>query len=154
VLQVSSVVATLYLIRNIVHDLGHFFLPHVDSAHEELHNVLMLYAMNMASIAHFPSAWEELIYQECVDPFFFLRFQHHCNNARKQTLTKTQQKILAEYEKMYRDADEYRVGLWEFTPSMSLSERTNQAERIVQDTYLNGFGRYEQTLKFKKIQTT
>ena len=71
-LGISGAVATDYVTRLVVHDLGHGWLPPVDTFNEPLHDALMVHAMNARPLPSYESPWEALVHRECTNPTFFL----------------------------------------------------------------------------------
>jgi hypothetical protein len=70
-LGIGAATATEYLARILVHDIGHGLVPPVASW-EFLHNIAAKYAAR-APQCTFPDPWEQLVYDECTDPYFSLR---------------------------------------------------------------------------------
>ena len=73
ILGVGPTVATDFLARIVVHDLGHAFLPRTPRKVEGFHNVAMLAAMGTLPPVRYDHRWEEFIHAECTDPSFCLR---------------------------------------------------------------------------------
>lgn len=147
-LQVNSNVATLYLARLICHDLGHFFLPKLtdafDDDREELHNAVMLHAMNIdIRDVKCNNIWEEMISQECTNPLFFLERKKFFALCNKERLSPTQKHILKCYRDLYTQAQKYRNQIWGFTPRMrTLRAKAKQIYTILNEMERDGFTRY------------
>ena len=143
-LNVSGSVATDYLARMVVHDLGHGWLPSIYADEEPLHDVAMIDAMSAQPFAQYSSPWERVVHAECTDPFFFLDGYRHLGAIDASSLSPLAQvlhgDLLRHFFKLA--SAQSRMKLWDL-PSKRKGER---ARRHVRDTIdamrEDGFRRY------------
>lgn len=142
-LGVSNDTATEYFARIVIHDLGHSWLPHLDSRTDSLHNAVMLTAANAEVSAH-ASLWERVVYRECTDPLFYVdgyELLRQCDELMLEPL----QKYLLKKLRRYYDSKRHRTlmkALWGIDPEWPLKQQRLQLRKVVTEMCSDGFGRY------------
>lgn len=143
ILSVSPEIATDYLARIIVHDLGHGFLPMIQREHESVHNSVMIHAMQGVLEPALNGPWESLVYAELHDPFFFLQARDRITevNSILTELSGIQSYLLLRYTKWYaseisRKKNESR---WEIIPEMGPTMAREQCEKRIAQFPAEGF---------------
>jgi hypothetical protein len=143
-LGVTNDTATEYFARIVIHDLGHAWLPHLDSRTDSLHNAVMLSAVE-AKRKVCESVWEQIICGECTDPFFYIdgfELLRQCNEAALGPL----QKYLLKKLRRYYDSKRHRTmmrWLWGINPKWPLDEQRQQLKKVLAEMHANGFERYK-----------
>lgn len=132
-LSVSNTVATEYLARIIVHDIGHGLAPSTPSKIEWLHNLTSLYASGKTDTKA-SGAWERLVLEECTNPYISLHAKRLVTLALAEAKTPIQFHFIGAVRKWYatRDhldkvANHFRIDL---RNEVSQSEPTIERELI------------------------
>ncbi|HLD40519.1 MAG TPA: hypothetical protein VJB13_05275 [Candidatus Nanoarchaeia archaeon] len=153
-LNVSEQNGTDYLTRIIVHDLGHGFLPDINLYYESLHNVTMLYAMQIEVNKELADPWEKLIQAECSNPFFFLDAANYVNKLTENHLSPLQQRVKKQFTSWYvsenlrgkkvaATREEQLEKLWGITKEMDASTRKEKVVETIAEMKRNGFAKYQ-----------
>lgn len=143
-LGVGNDVATDYLARVLVHDLGHGFLPGIAPEHEQFHHIQMLRAMGVedGERVRGRGPWEELVHRECTDPFFFLEARKWIRRCRGVgVFSPMQQYALATFARWHTKRKRWSRlrRLWGITPSMSLAEQRRRVLEVLDRERETGF---------------
>ena len=106
-LSVSNAVATEYLARIIVHDIGHGLTPSTPSKVEWLHNLASLYASGPTA-TETKNAWERLVLEECTNPFISFCAKQLIENALKEETAPMQRHFIEIIRRWYTAASHIR----------------------------------------------
>lgn len=144
-LSVNDSVATDYLARNLIHDMGHGFLPSITRKYESFHNVAMVYAMGVepgecTSI----DPWERLIHGESTNPFFFLEISSYLEGALNYRFSPLQQHIVQTL-KSSESPEENPIPkktLWGISENMGVEGAKERVVEVIGDMTKNGFAQY------------
>ena len=157
VLKVHNSIATDYLARILIHDLGHGFFQEISPAYESVHNVTMLYAMggkrSVKRSVNSSDPWETLIQAECSDPFFFFEAEKYLANLRREELSPVQRRLVKKlYEwyvagclgnkKLRSTRSEQREKLWGINGNCDLAEAKKQVIGKIEEMLRTGFPLY------------
>jgi hypothetical protein len=147
ILGVDNQIATEYLARILIHDLGHGFMPNILTDRENLHSVTMLLSMGVNQTIG-RNTWERFVHQECTDPYFFLSAREHLMKVRPtyRELTTTQRFLLKRIDEMYlknRDENEENGRLWGISSDLSPEEKKRRIDAVVERMCQSGFVHYK-----------
>jgi hypothetical protein len=142
-LGVSDEVATDYLLRPVIHDIGHGRLPSLNPSIDSLHNATMLYAMGTVENTH-DSPWETMVHRECTDPFFYVDGAELLEECAALNLTPLQRYYLRRLRRWYTGPahEMKKVWLWNINPDSSSKEARAQMRVVLEEMCADGFGRY------------
>ncbi len=156
-LGVRPEIATEYLARIVVHDIGHAMLPDVPDEREELHNAVMIRAMGTPGWkAPDASDWERLIIAECTDPHFAVCADLHLKKLAAAMLTPLQRHLLEKYRELY-DSDlawKRRPALWGIDQSADLSDRWLRVNFTLDEVCAERFARYNAPTGLVSVRAT
>ena len=148
-LDVRDVIATDYLTRIIVHDVGHHYLPDTE-CHEDMHNSAMIKAVGIQPIEYL-NAWEELIHRECTDPAFFVDAIAMLDDLPKTFIDDpTKAFIVQAYRDLYTRADQYPPQFnWQDTfcihSEIDLRTARSKALHKIDQAFETGFALYSKS---------
>lgn len=139
-LGVCSRIATDYLARMVVHDLGHAHLPDVEGDGEPLHDVAMVRAMNARTT--YPRTFAGIVHQECTDPFFFLD-PSILWEIDDEGLSVTQRFFLRALREKYSDENLARMGeLFELTRDVTEENAREHVTGVLDRMRAGRYSRY------------
>lgn len=143
-LGVSSKVATNYLARIILHDLGHGALPDIGGEREILHDVAMVYAMDM-QVQRNPVSFERLVYRECTDPCLFLDVEEEFETISPAELTLVQRTLYDDlHHKFAASTLVPTAPLWELTKDVTEHDAPRHVRDYIKRMVRSGFVQYQQ----------
>ncbi|MBI4022898.1 hypothetical protein HY375_01925 [Candidatus Berkelbacteria bacterium] len=144
-LGVGGAVATEYLVRLVIHDLGHSFLPTIGPLRESYHNVMMLRAGGGPGLVDPGSDWESLVLAECTDPYFPMQAARLLESWRDRIgeLTPVQRFLLNLWSRWYvPTCSRRRQRYWGLRPRMDEGACCRQADRVLDAIVVGGFAAY------------
>ena len=142
-LGVSDVVGTDYLLRQVIHDLGHQRLPVLNPDIDSLHNAVMLSAMGVKENRH-AGLWETIVHRECTDPYFYVDGEDLIREALLLALTPLQEYYLKRLLRWYagKKHHEKMAWLWNIEASWKSSWKREQMRIVLEEMCGDGFMRY------------
>jgi hypothetical protein len=152
ILGVSNSIATDYLARILIHDIGHGFIPSPPPEREDLHAVTMQYALGMPPIVG-SNMWERLVHAEAVNPYFFLTSEEEIRYAwrfgHQYMESSTQWHLLQGLRKMYSSQEnKARERLWKVDRLKTLDRKEYRIKETIRDMIATGFANYD---PFKQV---
>jgi|GEM_PF-3724853 len=145
VLGVSGSVATDYMAREIVHDLGHAWLPPVVHDAEPIHDAIMVRAMKASPLRTYRDDWERIVHLECTSPIFFATGMPLLESYMSQGQHDDHALFLAEMlvEHLRKTAGpKQRLALWTL-PQQQVGRSVEHRVNLIMDTVIErGFARY------------
>ncbi|MBM75724.1 MAG: hypothetical protein CMK59_10015 [Proteobacteria bacterium] len=143
-LNVSADIATDYLARTIIHDIGHEILPRIHPKNDGLHNAVMIYAAQCEPL-EYSNLWEKIVHQESTDPFFFIRGHTLLQECNPQDLTPLNRYLFRRMKGWYATPRHERKNahLWDIDSSWPLSKQIQIGAKAIEHMMSDGFVRYD-----------
>lgn len=147
ILGVCNRIATDYLARILIHDIGHGFIPSPPLEREDLHSITMQYALGARGVLG-KNIWERLVHAEAVDPYFFLRSEEEIRRVWRfghhYTRTSSQWYFLRGLQQMYSpEANKARERLWRVNRLKTRDKKEDRIRDTVHEMMANGFVDYD-----------
>ena len=143
-LGVGNDTATDYFLRGIIHDIGHRWLPPIDSKSDSLHNAVMLDAIGTVNADH-ESPWETMVHRECTDPYFYVDGKRYLDACRGLPLDPLQAYLLSRLRRWYASPTHLakRSQLWDIDLLWDGAQARVQMRTVLEEMHGDGFLRYK-----------